>query len=77
MSVIGDKKAKEYIREFFKILDTQEESDGGIMFYPVYISSCRIMTTVRLQEILTELKEWAKVDKTSAKVYNTNSVYIE
>jgi len=45
------------VREFFSILDTVEESDSGKEFHPVYIGSCRVLTTKRLNEIFNEMKE--------------------
>ena len=54
---------KELLKEFFAILDTVEESDNGTEFHPVYISSCRVMKTKRIQEIFTELKQIIGEDK--------------
>jgi len=51
---------KETIREFFRILDTQEESDDGRVFHPVQISSCRVMLTARLSEVLDDMKEYVE-----------------
>jgi hypothetical protein len=53
----------ELIKEFFKILDTVEESDSGTEFHPVFISSCRILFTKRIEEILKELKELVNIDE--------------
>lgn len=44
------------VREFFAILDTKEESNNGVEFSPVFISSCRIQLTARLNHILKEMK---------------------
>jgi hypothetical protein len=57
----NEEKLQNLVKEFFLILDTVEESDSGKEFHPVYISSCRVMTTKRLNEIFKEMKEivWA------------------
>lgn len=44
------------LTEFFQILDTVEYSDNETKFHPVYIQSCRIMKTKRLNEIFSEIK---------------------
>ena len=56
--MLTEQEAKDILREFFTILETVEESDSGHAFHPVYISSCRVMTTEKLQILLTKLKEW-------------------
>jgi len=48
-------RLKKLVKEFLDILDTTEESDGGNIFHPVFISSCRVMKTKRIGEILKEL----------------------
>lgn len=50
-------RLKKLVKEFLDILDTTEESDSGTVFHPVYISSCRVMKTKMVGEILNELKE--------------------
>ena len=52
---------KELVKEFLDILDVVEESDSGVTFHPVFISSCRCMTTKKVNDILTRLKEIVKV----------------
>ena len=47
----------ELLTEFFQILDTVEESDSGKEFHPVFINSCRVLTTKRLNEIFSEIKK--------------------
>ena len=47
---------KALLREFFQLLDIEEESDSGRRFHPNYIASCRILDGQKLNEILTELK---------------------
>ena len=45
--------------EFFRILDTTEESDSGTLFNPTVISSCRVRDCEKLNEILIKLKEYS------------------
>jgi len=54
------KELKDLVKEFFSILDEEEESDSGRVFHPVYISSCRVMKTKRLGELFTEMKKLIK-----------------
>ena len=51
---------KELIKEFFSILDEVEETDSGKKFHPVYISSCRVMKTQRMSELIVEMKKLIK-----------------
>ena len=51
---------KNLVKEFFAILDEVEESDSGREFHTVYVSSCRVMKTKRLDEIFTEMKKLIK-----------------
>ncbi len=48
---------KECVREFFKILDSQEESEEGRMFHPVTIRCCRAMMIEPLNKLLDRMKE--------------------
>ena len=48
---------KDLVKEFIGILDEVEESNSGKEFHPVYISSCRVMKSKRIGELLTEMKE--------------------
>jgi len=48
---------KKAVREFFKILDTVEESMSGTEFHPTYISSCRVMHTEKLSKILPKMRK--------------------
>ncbi len=45
------------VQEFFKILDTIEVTDDGREFHPTTISSCRTMDSIKLNKILTRMKE--------------------
>ncbi len=51
---------KEDLKQFFYLLNIVEESDNGREFRPNYISSCRVMDSARLGEILQRLEEYAK-----------------
>ena len=48
---------KKLLTEFFNILDEVEVSESGREFHPVYISSCRVMKTKRIGELLTQMKD--------------------
>lgn len=50
---------KDLVKQFFKYLDVEEESDSGTRFRPTYITSCRTMTMVALSPILVRMKELA------------------
>lgn len=39
---------------------TEEESDSGTVFRPVYISSCRCLITKKINKILSELESWCQ-----------------
>jgi hypothetical protein len=54
------KDAKQDLKEFFKILDIQEESEEGRMFHPTFISCCRSFTLVKLNGILSRLKQYSE-----------------
>lgn len=53
-------RAPDLIRELMDILDIKEESDGGNMFHPTYISCCRTMTIPKLEVILKDMREIAQ-----------------
>ena len=55
-----DKEArlKELVKSFFEdYLDYTEISDSDKEFHPIYISSCRVLMTQKLDEVLTEMRE--------------------
>ncbi len=59
-----DKEArlKELVKSFFEdYLDYTEVSDMGNEFHPIYISSCRVLMTQKLSEILKEMRELSGV----------------
>lgn len=47
------------VREFFAMLDQEEQSDNGREFHPTYICSCRIQHNMKLNQILPRMKELA------------------
>ena len=47
---------KEYVTELFRLLDIEEESDGGRVFHPNYISSCRVMDAEKIDKVLSKLR---------------------
>ena len=53
-----DDELKECVKEFFeKYLHRREESDGGRMFAPIYVSCCRSMMVQPLGELLNKMRE--------------------
>lgn len=48
------------VKELFRYLDYQEESDGGRLFHPVTISCCRVLMMPAIDELLAELKTIVK-----------------
>ena len=48
---------KETVREFLAILDEVEETDSGKEFHPVQITSCRVLKTKRIGELIQQMKE--------------------
>ena len=44
------------VKEFFEILDTEDESENGVVFHPVHISSVRGHLTSRLEKCLEIMK---------------------
>jgi hypothetical protein len=53
----NDKLLKETVREFFRMLDTVEESDSGREFHPITISCCRTVMIEPMNNILKRMKE--------------------
>ena len=54
------KKLESLVRDLFKILNTVEESDSGKTFHPTVITSCRVMETEKLKNILPKIEEELK-----------------
>ena len=55
-----DKEArlKELVKSFFEdYLDYTEVSDSDNKFHPIYISSCRVLMTPKLNKVLAEMRE--------------------
>ena len=48
---------EEAVEEFLSILSIKEESDSGKVFKPNRISSCRVMDSSRMQELLEVMEE--------------------
>ena len=70
-------KAKDALKEFFSLLNKQEVSDSDHLFSPNYISSCRVMDCIRLEEIFTLLHKWTGSDAINpcgSKVYLATQV---
>jgi hypothetical protein len=54
---------KDTVEEFIELIETKEESINGRSFYPVTLSSCRILMSRRLHVILDEMREFIDVQK--------------
>lgn len=53
----NDSELKQLVKKFFYYLDIVEESDSGRVFKPNQISSCRVMDSKNMGEILARMKE--------------------
>jgi len=48
---------EELVKSLFEdYLDVTEESDGGRIFHPTFITSCRVMKVDPLNKLMAELK---------------------
>ena len=55
---------KKCVKEFFEqYLNRREESDGGRMFAPIYVSCCRVMMTEPLGELLEKMRVLSGAEK--------------
>ena len=55
---------KECVKVFFEqYLNRREESDGGRMFAPIYVSCCRVMMTEPLGELLEKMRVLSGAEK--------------
>jgi hypothetical protein len=53
-----DNELKQLVKSLFDdYLDYTEVSDNDIEFQPIYISSCRVLMTEKLDKLLTRLRE--------------------
>lgn len=48
------------VRRFFEILETTEESNNGVRFHPVQISSVRIFKTAEIESLIPQIKKFLK-----------------
>ena len=55
----------ELCRELVAYLLIEEESDSGRVFFPNVISSCRVLHSQRMNEILRELRKYEGILKES------------
>jgi len=51
----------ELCRELASFILLEEETDSGRVFRPIEISSCRVMYSMRINEILKELKQYEHI----------------
>lgn len=48
------------VRDFFTVMDIEEESDNGVKFKPTHITSCRTFEIEKLNKILPKMRELSK-----------------
>ena len=53
---LDDMSPMKLLKEFFTYLDYEEESDSGRVFRPITISSCRVMMSEPLNEVINRLR---------------------
>jgi hypothetical protein len=54
-------RLKELVNIFFDdYLDYTEETDNGVEFHPIQISSCRVLKSMELRELLKDMKELSR-----------------
>lgn len=63
MVKIHEENIKADITRFLDILNIREISDSDREFSPVYISSCRVMLTKELSEILNRFEQFVEYKK--------------
>lgn len=51
---------EEIVKEFISYLDYEEESEGGHVFNPITIGSCRALMTEPLGMVLTKMRDSVK-----------------
>ena len=64
---MSNARLKEGVKEFFEIyLNRVEESDGGKLFHPIYVSCCRAALLTPLGKLLDEMRDLAGVQVRAA-----------
>lgn len=53
---------REHVRELIRLLEIEEESDSGRPFKPNYVSSCRVMDGMKINQCLKTLRNLAFED---------------
>ena len=48
------------VRDYFALLDIEEETDDGRRFFPNRLGSCRVMDGVKMEAALRRMKELSK-----------------
>ena len=54
-----NQKYRETVLELIRLLEIEEESDSGRTFKPNYVSSCRVMDGMQINQCLKALKQLA------------------
>ena len=47
------------VRDYFALLDLEEETDDGRRFFPNRLGSCRVMDGAKMEDALRRMKELA------------------
>jgi hypothetical protein len=61
-------------RELAAFILKEEESDSGRVFHPNSISSCRVLDSARMNDILKELKEHEPMLRTYIQPYSVKDI---
>ena len=62
--MIEEKELKALVKSFFEdYIDLREESEGGNMFSPVYVSCSRALRSKPLSELLDRMRELSGANK--------------
>jgi hypothetical protein len=71
----NDDSLESLVYQLLKIFETVEESDGGRVFHPTTINSCRSMTIVKLEKILKQMGDRVGLhSKLKIKPVNENEI---
>lgn len=57
MTTMHEKELAVQVRDFFDLLYKTEEDSSGEIFNPVNITSCRVLDSVKMENILEKMKD--------------------
>lgn len=58
------------VKQFITMLETTEESDSGRVFHPTYISSCRVINSVKMSKLLADMKALSNYKEGEISIYD-------